>query len=507
MIFDLCNNKFNLSHFVALVSLAIITQFTPLFVDIGLQGSPLEDSLRSVSTKVTAGFCLGCILLIFIDLLVDAVMKQFNYWYSKSFYFWVPLVLSILVLQCDSLSNIGAIFISYSSASLVFYAGRTCFELHLNDTTKCWSLGRCSFFICWISVCQSIINFSQSHSEQSGLRLIAAIIYYVCIAMFSMNCLTCVQRMFAKNSTSITILQQIKLFSHEELIVIMLCISLPVALIFGTTLSIFTGDDFSNLGSSSPRFVCGRLIIQCFLSCTLALVPSLFLKHKAYSLQLDLDLKSLFVRSVSHEIRTPMNIALCGLDVLLRSRLKAGNRDTEEEDIIVEIIDSCKVAVTILDDLLSYEKVSTGVLTLDKAPVPVAAFLKASAALFNIQARSKEISMTVLDGMDAIRDDVEIDIDYGKMTQVIRNFISNAIKFTPVGGNIQLNAYERPDKEDATRNIVVIQVIDSGNGMTPVQLSKIFSEIIQFDANKLQGMMMCVILSVMNVLRAECHIE
>jgi CheY-like chemotaxis protein len=147
--------------------------------------------------------------------------------------------------------------------------------------------------------------------------------------------------------------------------------------------------------------------------------------------------------------------------------------------LIDEIEDSTKIAVTILDDLLQYEKCSGGVLVLDKAPVQVTKLICNTASLFSIQLRSKSITMSVLQNSDVCDDDLLFDVDYGKLTQVLRNLISNAIKFTAIDGHIRIEAV----KHERT---VVIRVIDSGVGIAPENLKRVFVEIAQFDANQNQ---------------------
>ena len=139
--------------------------------------------------------------------------------------------------------------------------------------------------------------------------------------------------------------------------------------------------------------------------------------------------------------------------------------------------------MSILDDLLAYEKISTGALNLERAQVKFVRLIRASAALFRIQARGKGIALRVLENPNAIDDSVVVDVDAGKVTQVLRNFISNAIKFTPEGGTVQVQAFKRLQHN---KPVVVVQVIDSGVGMNDAQLKRIFRDIVQFNANELQ---------------------
>ena len=178
---------------------------------------------------------------------------------------------------------------------------------------------------------------------------------------------------------------------------------------------------------------------------------------------------------------------MVGLDIMRREKLQVSNND-EEIEVIDQVMDSCKIAVTILDDLLAYEKVSAGALVLDKAEVNVVNFIRTAAALFNIQAHGKSITLSVLEGEKSLPENVYFNVDFGKMTQVLRNYISNAIKFTPENGTVKIIAFERRTSlpiGDSER--VVIQVIDSGVGMTKEQLGRIFNDIVQYNANALQG--------------------
>jgi CheY-like chemotaxis protein/anti-sigma regulatory factor (Ser/Thr protein kinase) len=132
-----------------------------------------------------------------------------------------------------------------------------------------------------------------------------------------------------------------------------------------------------------------------------------------------------------------------------------------------------------VDDLLAYEKISSGVLALDKTFVNVRYLVESTLAMFKIQARAKSITMLVLENEDVIQDSTYFEVDSGKMCQVLRNFISNALKFTPENGAVRIEATEQD-------GFVTIRVIDSGVGIEAKNLPKVFQEIVQFDVNKNQ---------------------
>ena len=93
----------------------------------------------------------------------------------------------------------------------------------------------------------------------------------------------------------------------------------------------------------------------------------------------------MFVRYVSHEIRTPLNTTLLGLN-LLENDLKEGETDTAVlSELISDATSSCTIAIGILNDLLMYEKIDGGLLTLERAETPVWEFVEGVMKAFLIQ--------------------------------------------------------------------------------------------------------------------------
>ena len=92
----------------------------------------------------------------------------------------------------------------------------------------------------------------------------------------------------------------------------------------------------------------------------------------------------MFVRLVSHEIRTPLNIVLSGLKIL-KGSLQHKTDDPEVFDIIHDCEVSCDTAVDILSELLAYEKIDAGVMTLEKTVLPVWKFIDTTIRPFRVQ--------------------------------------------------------------------------------------------------------------------------
>ena len=94
------------------------------------------------------------------------------------------------------------------------------------------------------------------------------------------------------------------------------------------------------------------------------------------------------VRFVSHEMRSPLNTVTIGLD-LLKKDLRTSNspKKTQMVETLADMKNQCDAAIEILNDLLNYEKLDSGIMTLDKAQVQAWSLLTGSVQPFYIQVR------------------------------------------------------------------------------------------------------------------------
>ncbi len=178
-------------------------------------------------------------------------------------------------------------------------------------------------------------------------------------------------------------------------------------------------------------------------------------------------LKSDFVSNVSHELRTP----LTAVEVLIDNMLDGitGPLNDKQNRYIIGIKDSSDRLARLIDDLLDLSVIEAGRLELRRGPFSPAALVRAVTDTLRPMAEEKLIRLKG----SSTGADLMAWADRDKITQVLTNLISNAIKFTPAGGEV--NVAIRRDGAGWLQ----ISVSDTGPGIAPEQADKIFDEFYQ----------------------------
>lgn len=175
-------------------------------------------------------------------------------------------------------------------------------------------------------------------------------------------------------------------------------------------------------------------------------------------LQNALKTKRVFVRYVPHEIRTPLNITILGLKYLedeLRSHSPQALASVQ--DVLVDVKTSCGIAVDILNDLLLYEKLDDGFFNLALNDVYIDEYFREAIQVFSVQVRAHEIHIVSFPPHRCVSqakslqinltlatkalEGIILRLDRTKFSQVLRNLISNALKFTPANGRITVSCH------------------------------------------------------------------
>ena len=182
--------------------------------------------------------------------------------------------------------------------------------------------------------------------------------------------------------------------------------------------------------------------------------------------------KSRFIANMSHEIRTPMNGVLGNADLLLDYDLSS-----DQEKIVSNIIKSGEVMMQILNDVMDISKINAGQLSLDIHPFDLHKQLQFIYQLFEGRALEKGIKFLL-----EIEESTPkfVNSDSNRLSQVLTNLVSNAIKFTQNG---QVTLRVKPLKQLGEKYVVSFAVEDSGIGISKESLNNVFEDFAQADAS------------------------
>ena len=179
-------------------------------------------------------------------------------------------------------------------------------------------------------------------------------------------------------------------------------------------------------------------------------------------------LKDEFLATLSHELRTPLN-AILGWSQILRRR---DQLDTEVGEGLAVIERNARIQVQLIEDLLDLSRIISGKLRIDIQRVELSDVIRAAIESVRPSADLKGIRIqTVIDNHAG-----PVRGDPARLQQVVWNLLTNAVKFTPKGGNVQV-ALERVNSH------IEITVADNGAGIAPDFLPHVFERFRQADAS------------------------
>ncbi|HEX8694608.1 MAG TPA: PAS domain-containing sensor histidine kinase [Longimicrobium sp.] len=176
--------------------------------------------------------------------------------------------------------------------------------------------------------------------------------------------------------------------------------------------------------------------------------------------------KSQFLAAMSHELRTPLNAIGGYVDLL---EMGIGGPVTEvQQDYLAKIQRSQRHLLSIINDLLNFSRIEAGQIVYERARVPLRQCVEVIVSMLEQQAAERGIEFALRscpEGLAAVGDGAKID-------QVVLNLCSNALKFTPAGGRVEVVCEGRGDR-------VAVLVRDTGVGIPPDQTERIFEPFVQ----------------------------
>jgi len=183
-------------------------------------------------------------------------------------------------------------------------------------------------------------------------------------------------------------------------------------------------------------------------------------------------MKSTFLANMSHEIRTPMNAILGVTELLIQNEKLPVN----VEEGLDKIYSSSNLLMGIINDILDFSKIEAGKLDIVHAKYCIASLINDSIQLNMMRIDSKPISFELI-----IDENIPAALigDELRIKQILNNLLSNAFKYTDAG-RVLLSVEFEPQDDGI---ILIINVRDSGHGMTEDQLDKLFEEYSRFNQN------------------------
>lgn len=183
--------------------------------------------------------------------------------------------------------------------------------------------------------------------------------------------------------------------------------------------------------------------------------------------------KSEFIANMSHELRTPLN-TIIGFSKILSEHDRRRLPDDEIVEYAQLINDSADHLLSVINDILDISKIQSGKYTIDAQETSISDIIKYCQTSFQKQAFDSgvELAVAMVSPIPPVRG------DSAKLRQAISNIVSNAIKFTPNGGKVLIEA------SGTTDGGVVVTIRDNGVGMSEEEIAVAMTPFGQVDGSR-----------------------
>ncbi len=211
--------------------------------------------------------------------------------------------------------------------------------------------------------------------------------------------------------------------------------------------------------------------------------------------------KTQLYTNITHEFRTPLTVILGVADVL-KSNAEKGKLQKAEQSL--EMIErNGKKLLRLVNEMLDMAKLESGNIKLNMVQTDVIPFVKYLSESFHSLAEDKGINLTVYSEIDKL----EMDFDANKLTAIITNLISNAVKFTPKNGKIIVHLNKMVKNEG---ELLVIKVRDDGLGIAEGELAHVFNRFYQADTGTAQygtGIGLAIVKELVELMKGTINVE
>lgn len=182
------------------------------------------------------------------------------------------------------------------------------------------------------------------------------------------------------------------------------------------------------------------------------------------------NMKNEFVSTVSHELRTPLTSIRGSLGLILGGA--TGELNDKTKGLLDIAHNNCERLIRLINDILDIEKIEAGRMNFSFQATPLQEIIKNAIQINQALGEKNNINIVLKGDIP----DIEINVDFDRLTQVITNLVSNAVKFSPKGGDVVLTATK-------DREYIQVEVTDSGSGIPKEFQNHIFEKFAQADSS------------------------
>lgn len=183
--------------------------------------------------------------------------------------------------------------------------------------------------------------------------------------------------------------------------------------------------------------------------------------------------KDLLFSIISHDLRTPFNQFIGGTELLL-TKLDEYDKKMLRKFLMLLNKEAVR-SYRLLENLLQWSKTQRGLIKYDPKPIDLLEFIDELMIFYEPIAEEKKIDLVL-----ELKESLHIYADKDMLSTILRNLVSNALKFTPEGGEVKIAAAEKIDMDNMFSEYIEFSISDTGIGIKEESISSIFS----IDKNK-----------------------
>lgn len=215
--------------------------------------------------------------------------------------------------------------------------------------------------------------------------------------------------------------------------------------------------------------------------------------------------KSEFLSNMSHDIRTPMN-AIVGMTAIATAHM---DDPVQVQNCLRKITMSSRHLLGLINDVLDMSKIESGKMTLNEELVSLRDVMESMVSIVQPQVKAKHQKFNI-SIFNILSENVHC--DSVRLNQVLLNLLSNAIKFTPENGSIDVSLHEEPSPRGEEYVRILIQVKDTGIGMSEEFRQHIFESFAREDNKRIHrtegtGLGMAITKYIVDAMKGEITVE